>query len=346
MGRDPPLLADARSHHGSDYGGGATGGKSALLDGGAGAAAEVLMPGPSRLAQPSLFPSEHAVLQQTPEQKRAAKLASYMLIGVFLIIAILIGIAVWQLIVNPKERHIQAAVTAAFFVAIAVPLSLSDIHMHMLHYVRPDLQRYYIRILWMVPLYAIESWLALRYKDQGIYFETAREAYEAFVIYSFFNLLLCFCGGKERLNRLLLEKALLTGHSTAHMLPPFKWCMRPWRINSGQFLSRCRFGVFQYVFVRTLLASATFVLVLMEAYGEGEWRNWRRPFVYFTIILNFSQLAAMYCLLMMYHECRELLAPLKPFAKFIAVKSIVFFSFWQGIIISGLVRVGEERRGG
>lgn len=28
-----------------------------------------------------------------------------------------------------------------------------DIHMHLLHYVNPRLQRYYIRVLWLVPVF-------------------------------------------------------------------------------------------------------------------------------------------------------------------------------------------------
>lgn len=36
-------------------------------------------------------------------------------------------------------------------------------------------QRHYIRILWMVPIYSIESFLALRFKGQKEYLETMRE---------------------------------------------------------------------------------------------------------------------------------------------------------------------------
>ena len=38
---------------------------------------------------------------------------------------------------------------------------------HVLHYVSP-LQRHYIRILWMVPIYSVESWLALRFNEQAL----------------------------------------------------------------------------------------------------------------------------------------------------------------------------------
>jgi hypothetical protein len=104
-----------------------------------------------------------------------------------------------------------------------------------------------------VPIYSIESWLALRFKDQKLYLEVAREAYEGYVIYNFFSLLLVFCGGAEHLRRLLLEKAAVTGQSRAHMLFPLCWT-RGWRLTTGEFVARCRLGVFQYTFVRTFLA--------------------------------------------------------------------------------------------
>jgi hypothetical protein len=39
---------------------------------------------------------------------------------------------------------------------------------------------------------------------------------------------------------------------------------------------------------------------------------------------------------MFYHELTEELQPLSPFPKFMAVKAVVFFSFWQSMVISGL----------
>ena len=44
----------------------------------------------------------------------------------------------------------------------------------------------------MVPIYALDSWLALRFKDSSIYFDTARECYEAYVIYNFYQFLLAY----------------------------------------------------------------------------------------------------------------------------------------------------------
>jgi hypothetical protein len=49
----------------------------------------------------------------------------------------------------------------------------------------------------MVPIYSIESWLALRFNEQKLYLETMREAYEAYVVYSFFKLMREFFGPKD-----------------------------------------------------------------------------------------------------------------------------------------------------
>ena len=45
-------------------------------------------------------------------------------------------------------------------------------------------------------IYAVESWLALRIKTTAIYFETAREAYEAYCLYCFFQMLLSYIAGR------------------------------------------------------------------------------------------------------------------------------------------------------
>jgi hypothetical protein len=50
---------------------------------------------------------------------------------------------------------------AAVFVALTVPISGWDVAMHLRHYENPQLQRCIIRILLMVPIYAIDGWFGL-----------------------------------------------------------------------------------------------------------------------------------------------------------------------------------------
>ena len=53
---------------------------------------------------------------------------------------------------------------AGVFVLLAVPVTIYEVAMHLEYFGRPRLQIYVIRILWMVPIYAVDAWLALRFK--------------------------------------------------------------------------------------------------------------------------------------------------------------------------------------
>jgi hypothetical protein len=77
-----------------------------------------------------------------------------------------------------------------------------------------------------------------------------------------------------------------------------------------------------------------------DLYGEGELFNFARGYAYVTALTNASQIWAMYCLVLFFHACHEELRPMRPLPKFICIKAIVFFSFWQSVAVSMLVRNG------
>jgi hypothetical protein len=55
------------------------------------------------------------------------------------------------------------------------------------------------------------------------------------------------------------------------------------------------------------------------------------------VIYNFCYGTALLGLLQFYTGTRDLLRPYKPFIKFVVVKSVVFVTFWQGILLSILL---------
>ena len=59
---------------------------------------------------------------------------------------------------------VQAWLIAGIFVLLAVPVTVYEVAMHLEYFSRPRLQIYVIRILWMVPIYAVDAWLALKFK--------------------------------------------------------------------------------------------------------------------------------------------------------------------------------------
>lgn len=55
------------------------------------------------------------------------------------------------------NKHDQEILIAGIFVWVTIPVSLWEIIQHVVHYTQPRLQKHVIRILWMVPIYAINA---------------------------------------------------------------------------------------------------------------------------------------------------------------------------------------------
>ena len=72
-------------------------------------------------------------------------------------------------------------------------------------------------------------------------------------------------------------------------------------------------------------------------YGEMEGLfNFRNVYPYTTAVISMSQCWALYCLVHFYHTTMELLAPISPLLKFVSIKLIVFFTFWQACAVNFL----------
>uniref|UniRef100_A0A673BU55 Transmembrane protein 184C n=1 Tax=Sphaeramia orbicularis TaxID=375764 RepID=A0A673BU55_9TELE len=209
--------------------------------------------------------------------------------------------------------HSKAWFIAGVFVFLTIPVSLWGILQHMVHYTQPELQKPIIRILWMVPIYSLDSWLALRYPSLAIYVDTCRECYEAYVIYNFLVFLLNFLSNQYPSLVLMLEVQQQQNH-----LPPL-CCCPPWPMGECQLLN--------------------VICQLCGVYDEANF-SFRNAWSYLVIINNISQLFAMYCLVLLYCALREELTPIRPVGKFLCVKLVVFVSFWQAVLIAFLVKVG------
>ncbi|MFQ6661011.1 hypothetical protein Gotur_029317 [Gossypium turneri] len=90
---------------------------------------------------------------------------------------------------------IYLVILAFFCTAGAIALAVLHIYRHLLNYTEPIFQRYIVRIIFMVPIYALMSFLSLVLPRSSIYFNSIREGYEAWVIYNFLSLCLAWVGG-------------------------------------------------------------------------------------------------------------------------------------------------------
>lgn len=222
---------------------------------------------------------------------------------------------------------------------VAIALAILHIYRHLLNYTEPTYQRYIVRIIFMVPVYALMSFLSLILRDSSIYFNSIREVYEAWVIYNFLSLCLAWVGGPG---------AVVLSLSGRNLKPA--WCLMtccfPPLPLDGRFIRRCKQGCLQFVILKPILVAVTFVLYAKGKYEDGNFSA-NQAYLYLTIIYTFSYSLALYALALFYVACRDLLKPFNPVPKFIIIKSVVFLTYWQGVLVflaakSGFIKDAEE----
>jgi len=265
-------------------------------------------------------------------------------------IGVMVTLVVWytrELINNGTDPHLIAWFSAGAFVLLGFPISMYGIIMHLSNYYHPNIQCYVVRILWMVPFYSIESWLCLRFHEFAVYIETLRDCYESYVLYCFLQYLIEVLGGEEELTLMLKDKSPTRG---VHF-SPLNCCWKPWIMGQpiakrpsmiqwkSPFFIKCKFGVLQYVLLKTICSLLTMILELNGVYNEGDFSP-KTGYLYICIITNTSQCWALYCLAFFYYATKNELSPIRPVGKFLSVKAIVFFTWWQSLFISILYQLG------
>lgn len=210
-------------------------------------------------------------------------------------------------------------------------MSVRLVYLHLTHWYMPDVQKYVVRILWMVPLYSFQSWLSLRFHNARIYIDAIRDLYEAFVIASFVYYLMELLGGQDALVQILERK---NDPSIGSHAFPIKLFMKPWKMGT-EFMLQCKHGVLQYVITKTIATILTLMFEWIGIYGEGQFSA-GVAYPYMAFFLNISVMYALYCLVKLFYAINEELCnPInwKPLGKFLCIKGVVFFTWWQGVII-------------
>lgn len=257
---------------------------------------------------------------------------------VYLIILVLVmPLLVWKLYRTGASQHFKAWFVAGVFVLLTLPVFLYGLVLHLLNYTQPHLQHYIIRIIFIVPIYSIDSFLGLLYPPSAIYWNIIRNCYESFVLYSFLRYLLNF-----------LEHDYAPLDDTLNARPPFSppvpCCCLPSCPKGRPFIKRCMVGVLQYTIIKVILTLLALITQLAGVYQEGDFKL-TNPFLYFTIIDTLSQLVAIVHLIYFFKGMYDLLKPLKPIGKFASIKAIVFLLFWQAVAIGVLKATGVLKQG-
>ncbi|THU62618.1 hypothetical protein C4D60_Mb01t07000 [Musa balbisiana] len=184
----------------------------------------------------------------------------------------------------------------------------------------------------------VMSFLSLILNDRSIYFNSIREVYEAWVIYNFLSLCLAWVGGPG---------AVVLNLSGRSLKPSWylMTCCLPSIPLDGRFIRRCKQGGLQFVILKPILVVITFILYAKGKYEDGNF-SVDQAYLYITIIYTVSYSMALYALALFYVACKDLLRPFNPVPKFIIIKSVVFLTYWQGVLVflaakSGFIKNSE-----
>lgn len=261
-----------------------------------------------------------------------AHVASATLLAMLLLIPVIIYRSL-----SDRKVDIAAWHSAGVMVIGTLILSARLIYLHFTHWYMPGVQKYVVRIILMVPIYAVQSWLSLRFHHARIYIDAIRDLYEAFVIASFVYYLIELLGGEEAMVSILRQKAQrdpsLACHLGNHTFP-LSLVLEPWQLGV-EFMLQCKHGVLQYVVAKAGFTILTYVFQSLGMYGEGQFL-WTSPYPYLAFFMNISVMYALYCLVKLFHAVQdELRYPIDwhPLGKFLCVKGVVFFTWWQGVLI-------------
>ncbi|KAK7377457.1 hypothetical protein VNO80_02882 [Phaseolus coccineus] len=258
----------------------------------------------------------------------------------------------WLQNIGAETRTMSLTVfSASIFVVVALVISMYLVFEHLAAYNQPEEQKFLIGIILMVPVYALESFLSVLDSDAAFNSEIIRECYEAFALYCFERYLIACLGGEDRTIQ-FMENMNLTDSSIPLLKEayaygvvehpfPLNLFLKDWNLGS-EFYQSVKIGIVQYMLLKMICAVLATILQSFGVYGEGKF-EWKYGYPYLALVLNFSQTWALYCLVQFYSVIKDKLKPIKPLAKFLTFKSIVFLTWWQSVAVAFLFYVGAFR---
>jgi len=227
------------------------------------------------------------------------------------------------------ENIAQAVGGLAAFLAFVGSMAHIGRHLLLNHTV---LRTCTVRILLVVPIFSLDAFASLLLEGSHLVelLSCLREVYEALALASFMQLILAVLGGPTRLDKLLED-----GGKPVYQLGPLRHLpglREPYRAGP-EFLAAMISGILQYIGV--MIAVFMMKLVILEADGPRS-HLMTLP----NVVKSVSCGWALNCIVLFSHEVYDQLPNMHVVLKFLSIKGIVFFTFWQGIVINLLQVAG------
>ncbi|KDQ51733.1 hypothetical protein JAAARDRAFT_139797 [Jaapia argillacea MUCL 33604] len=229
------------------------------------------------------------------------------------------------------DTHVIGWAVSGGCAVLTVLISLVTILQHCRNYTNRGEQRQILRILYMPPVYAIISFFSYRYFRDYTYYALIEVSYEAVTLSAFLLLLIEYVAKTG------------TGHSAEKAMErkdkrplPIPFCCWRYRPTKAYFMYTLKWSVLQYVIIRPLVSVVGIVCQAYNVLCEAGGFNFHFADAYLEIVDFISISVALYGLFLFYGLTKEELRGRRPLAKFLAIKLIVMFTWYQGFVFTAL----------
>jgi len=226
-------------------------------------------------------------------------------------------------------------------------------YMHLRNRQDPTVCTYTLRILALAPLYAVLSALQLALPRFSVYMSSVCEVYEAIALYQFVKLLLHLFYHRapglglqspdntmpfEERHQDLEEWQARNTEALFEQCDPVDLCcglVTLWP--SASLLRGLRYGVLQYLVLRC--AHTVVAIALQESPGEQPYMHSLAPghaYFWTSSLVNCSITVALGAVFLLISLLEPVVWAHDPWLKFGSLKLVIFFCFWQTLLLNAL----------
>ncbi|KAI0291173.1 DUF300-domain-containing protein [Multifurca ochricompacta] len=212
-----------------------------------------------------------------------------------------------------------------------VIISAISVFMHCRNYTNRAEQRQILRILYMPPVYAVISFFSYRFFRSYTYYSLIETGACAITLSAFLLLLIEYVASTA------------AGHSTEGALArkdkqslPLPFCCWRYRPTKAYFMYTLKWSVMQYVIVRPAVSIAGIICQHYNVLCASGSYSVHFAEVYLDSVDFVSISIALYGLILFYGLTKEELVGRRPLAKFLSIKLIVMFTFYQSFVFNAL----------
>lgn len=183
----------------------------------------------------------------------------------------------------------------------------------------------------MPPVYAVVSFFSYRYFRSYTYYSLSETIYEAITLSAFLLLLVEYVASTA------------AGHSSEGALArkdkqtlPIPFCCWRYRPTKPYFMYALKWSVMQYVVIRPAVSIAGIICEAFNVLCASGSYSVHYAEVYLESVDFISISIALYGLILFYGLTKEELVGRRPLAKFLSIKLIVMFTFYQSFVFNAL----------